>query len=102
MMSCKFFFQTVWENKLLTFPHSVLSSSALDALKEFYAERDARAEQFAKLQQKAEEQHAAAGQQKLSMEAFTEDWNESQFWVREVFYFLFFPKHFLLLFLPSS
>ncbi|KAK4161674.1 putative N6-adenine methyltransferase-domain-containing protein [Cladorrhinum sp. PSN259] len=56
----------------------VLSSSALDALKEFYAERDARAEQFAKLQQKAEEQHAET--QKLSMEAFTEDWNESQFW----------------------
>ncbi|CAP49276.1 uncharacterized protein PODANS_5_6020 [Podospora anserina S mat+] len=57
----------------------VLSSSALDALKEFYAERDARQEQFAKLQAKAEEQHDLQ-QQKLSMEAFGEDWNESQFW----------------------
>ncbi|KAK4187831.1 NADH-ubiquinone oxidoreductase 40 kDa subunit [Podospora australis] len=58
----------------------VLSSSALDALKEFYSERDARAEQFAKLQAKAEEQHASAQQQPLSMDVFTEDWNESQFW----------------------
>ncbi|KAK3984951.1 putative N6-adenine methyltransferase-domain-containing protein [Cladorrhinum sp. PSN332] len=62
----------------------VLSSSALDALKEFYAERDARAEQFAKLQQKADEElKAAARAQKLSIEAFTEDWNESQFWYSE-------------------
>ncbi|KAL2024763.1 hypothetical protein VTK56DRAFT_5584 [Thermocarpiscus australiensis] len=56
-----------------------LSSSTLNALKEFYAERDARAEQFAKLKAQAEEQHAAASQP-LSMDAFTEDWNESQFW----------------------
>ncbi|KAM7196302.1 putative N6-adenine methyltransferase domain containing protein [Rhypophila sp. PSN 637] len=69
----------------------VLSSSALDALKEFYAERDGRAEQFAKLQAEAEKKHAdadgaasAAGggepSWSISMEAFTEDWNESQFW----------------------
>ncbi|KAK4228187.1 putative N6-adenine methyltransferase-domain-containing protein [Podospora fimiseda] len=63
-----------------------LSSSALDALKQFYAERDARAEHFAKLHQKAEELHEAATSQDdsepklLSMDAFTEDWNESQFW----------------------
>jgi pyrroloquinoline quinone (PQQ) biosynthesis protein C len=61
-----------------------LSSSTLDALKQFYAERDARAEQFAKLKAQAEEQHAAAATNagQLSIEAFTEDWNESQFWVR--------------------
>ncbi|KAK3348100.1 putative N6-adenine methyltransferase-domain-containing protein [Neurospora tetraspora] len=55
-----------------------LSSSTLDALKSFYADRDARAEQFAKLQAEAEERHAL--NVKLSMDAFTEDWNESQFW----------------------
>jgi hypothetical protein len=61
----------------------LLSASTLDALKQFYAERDARAEQFAKLQAQAEEQHAASQAQAkpLSIEAFTEDWNESQFWV---------------------
>lgn len=59
----------------------MLSASTLDALKQFYSERDARAEQFARLKQQAEEQHAAGQQQQLSMEAFTEDWNESQFWV---------------------
>ncbi|KAG7284166.1 hypothetical protein NEMBOFW57_010527 [Staphylotrichum longicolle] len=57
-----------------------LSSSTLDALKQFYAERDERAEQFAKLQAQAEEQHAGQAAKPLSMEAFGEDWNESQFW----------------------
>lgn len=61
-----------------------LSSSALDALNQFYAERDARAEQFTKLKTQAEELHAAVTMQPLSMEAFTEDWNESQFWVRRL------------------
>jgi cyclophilin family peptidyl-prolyl cis-trans isomerase len=56
----------------------VLSSSALDALKEFYAERHAHNEELAKLQAKAEALHAAG---QLSMDSFTEDWNESQFWV---------------------
>ncbi|KAK0714341.1 putative N6-adenine methyltransferase-domain-containing protein [Apiosordaria backusii] len=57
-----------------------LSSSALDALKAFYAERDARQEQLAKLRAKTEEQHDLQQQQKLSIEAFREDWNKSQFW----------------------
>lgn len=57
----------------------VLSSHALDALKEFYADRDVHAKKFEKLKEEAEE-NAAAGQP-LSMEAFSEDWNESQFWV---------------------
>lgn len=60
-------------------------------MKEFYAERDARAERFAQLQAEAERKHAdsdAAEKAKaepswpISMETFTEDWNESQFWVR--------------------
>ncbi|KAL2179464.1 putative N6-adenine methyltransferase-domain-containing protein [Thermothelomyces heterothallicus CBS 202.75] len=57
-----------------------LSSTTLNALKEFYAERDARAEQFAKLQARADALHAAAEEKVLSMDAFAEDWNESQFW----------------------
>ncbi|KAK4452068.1 putative N6-adenine methyltransferase-domain-containing protein [Podospora aff. communis PSN243] len=58
-----------------------LSSSALDALKEFYAERDAHAEKFAKLQADAEER--LHGQAPLSMDLFAEDWNKSQFWYSE-------------------
>ncbi|KAL2134615.1 hypothetical protein VTI74DRAFT_11357 [Chaetomium olivicolor] len=60
-----------------------LSASTLDALKAFYAERDAREQQFAKLQAQAEEQHASAAAREakqLSMDVFGEDWNESQFW----------------------
>ncbi|KAI1483764.1 N(6)-adenine-specific DNA methyltransferase [Daldinia eschscholtzii] len=55
-----------------------LSSHALAALQEFYGERDAHADKFEKLKAAAEDQHAGA--QPLSMDAFTEDWNESQFW----------------------
>ncbi|KAK0610449.1 putative N6-adenine methyltransferase-domain-containing protein [Bombardia bombarda] len=70
----------------------VLSSGALDALNSFYAERDERAAAFAKLQAEATalaEAEAAAELKRLdglakpsllSMKAFTEDWNESQFW----------------------
>lgn len=81
--SCKsksFFLSPEFENDADHFPSS-LSSSTLDALKQFYAERDERAEQFAKLQAQAEEQHAGQAAKPLSMEAFGEDWNESQFWV---------------------
>ncbi|KAI1399738.1 putative N6-adenine methyltransferase-domain-containing protein [Hypoxylon fuscum] len=55
-----------------------LSSHALAALQDFYGERDAHAQKFEKLKAAAEEQHESG--QPLSMEAFTEDWNESQFW----------------------
>ncbi|KAH8661411.1 putative N6-adenine methyltransferase-domain-containing protein [Tricladium varicosporioides] len=60
-----------------------LSSNALNALKDFYAERDARQRQFEDLKAVAEKQHdtTRSGEYKpLSMEAFAEDWNESQFW----------------------
>ncbi|OAL45998.1 hypothetical protein IQ07DRAFT_590785 [Pyrenochaeta sp. DS3sAY3a] len=53
-----------------------LSSGALDALKEFYGERDARNKQFEDLKSQAENDFEG----KLSMDAFTEDWNASQFW----------------------
>ncbi|KAF2025527.1 hypothetical protein EK21DRAFT_76122 [Setomelanomma holmii] len=56
-----------------------LSGSALDALKEFYGERDARLKQFEELKGKAEDDFEG----KLSMEAFTEDWNASQFWYND-------------------
>lgn len=51
-----------------------MSSSALDALSEFYAERDERQKRF-------EEIKAVVEERTLSIEDFAEDWNESQFWV---------------------
>jgi len=65
------------KNTLLTFL-STLSGSALGALKEFYADRDARLKQFEDLKAVAEDE---AEGRVLSMDAFAEDWNESQFWV---------------------
>ncbi|KAF1920579.1 putative N6-adenine methyltransferase-domain-containing protein [Ampelomyces quisqualis] len=56
-----------------------LSGSALDALKEFYGERDARQKQFENLKSQAEDDFEG----KLTMEAFTEDWNASQFWYND-------------------
>lgn len=72
----------------------------MDALKDFYSEREARARQFEQLQAAAEgkdattpagsgsdasavQQHGGAPALKypLSMDLFGEDWNESQFWV---------------------
>lgn len=50
----------------------------MDALKEFYSERDTRLKRFEDLKSQAENEFDG----KLSMEAFTEDWNASQFWVR--------------------
>ncbi len=48
----------------------------MGALKEFYGEQDARQKQFEDLRDQAEDEFAG----KLSMNAFTEDWNASQFW----------------------
>jgi hypothetical protein len=47
---------------------------------DFNAEKDEHAKKFERLQGAAEEGGP------LSMEAFAEDWNESQFWVREVLF----------------
>ena len=58
---------------------SQLSAGALDALKEFYGEQDTRQKQFEELKSQAENDFD--GKKLLSMEAFTEDWNASQFWV---------------------
>jgi hypothetical protein len=56
----------------------VLSDTALEALKEFYADRDARKKLFEDLKSASEE---VIDQLPLTMDAFAEDWNESQFWV---------------------
>ncbi|KAI1826590.1 putative N6-adenine methyltransferase-domain-containing protein [Xylaria intraflava] len=68
-----------------------LSADALAALQEFYTERDAHAGKFEMLKARAEKGEAAVDVEKpgdrgavvgpeLSIHAFTEDWNESQFW----------------------
>ncbi|CZS92698.1 hypothetical protein WAI453_006605 [Rhynchosporium graminicola] len=58
----------------------VLSSSALSALKEFYSEREAREKQFEDLKAVAEQSAVSTSNKPLSMDVFTENWNESQFW----------------------
>jgi hypothetical protein len=55
-----------------------LSAGALDALKQFYSERDSRHKAFEDLKAQAESDFDT--KQPLSMSAFTEDWNASQFW----------------------
>ncbi|CAM1503744.1 Fc.00g013350.m01.CDS01 [Cosmosporella sp. VM-42] len=57
-----------------------LSDHALAALAEFQAEKDARIEKFEKLKAYAQ----AKDDKPLSMAAFVEDWNESQFWVDQL------------------
>ncbi|KAG8424247.1 S-adenosylmethionine-dependent lysine methyltransferase [Metarhizium acridum] len=52
-----------------------LSAHALAALAEFNAERDAHQSKYQELKAQSEDYA------QLSMTAFTEDWNESQFWV---------------------
>lgn len=57
---------------------STLSAGALDALKEFYHERDVHVEKFEKLKTQADAVEI------LSMrDMFKEDWQESQFWVSD-------------------
>lgn len=84
------FLLTTEPHKLIIVPRT-LSSNALEALQEFYSERDARAKQFEQLKVEAEEKGDAtpdpfalesALKYPLSMETFGEDWNKSQFWVR--------------------
>lgn len=55
-----------------------LSADALDALQQFYSERDSRQKAFEDLKAQAESEFD--NKQPLSMRAFTEDWNASQFW----------------------
>ncbi|KAL8405141.1 hypothetical protein RB594_009871 [Gaeumannomyces avenae] len=61
-----------------------LSSHALDALKSFYADRDALEAKFEDLLDEAERQEGSSGgrgsKRPLSIADFGEDWQESQFW----------------------
>ena len=57
---------------------SQLSAGALDALKQFYNERDSRQKDFEDLKAQAESEFD--DKKPLSMSAFAEDWNASQFW----------------------
>ena len=63
-----------------------LPADTLAALQEFHTERDAHTKRFETMMADAEATTAGntAGvvTAPLSMEAFAEDWNESQFWVR--------------------
>ncbi|KAI9670098.1 MAG: hypothetical protein M1829_004826 [Trizodia sp. TS-e1964] len=58
----------------------ILSSGALEALKDFYTERDERQEKFESFKSHIESE---AVPDKISMDVFTEDWNASQFWYSE-------------------
>lgn len=59
-----------------------LSSHALEALAQFNSERDARVKEFETLKAQVEER---ASKGAVTIESFTEDWNESQFWVKAPF-----------------
>ncbi|KAI9822898.1 MAG: hypothetical protein M1832_002923 [Thelocarpon impressellum] len=54
-----------------------LSAAAAEALKEFYQEEDSRQKQFEDLKAQVDDE---VKQQDLTIEAFAEDWNASQFW----------------------
>jgi 16S rRNA G966 N2-methylase RsmD len=60
---------------------SQLSAGALAALKDFYSDKDTRQKAFEDLKAQAEDEFD--GGKPLSMEAFTEDWNSSQFWYND-------------------
>ncbi|KAF2237456.1 hypothetical protein EV356DRAFT_539433 [Viridothelium virens] len=68
------------ETNPLTPSFSQLPADTLAALREFNEERDLRAKQFAALQDQAESDFS---EKPFSMEAFSEDWNASQFWYRD-------------------
>ncbi|EPE26945.1 putative N-6 adenine-specific DNA methyltransferase 2 [Glarea lozoyensis ATCC 20868] len=60
-----------------------LSGNALSALQEFYSDRDALAQKFEDLKKVAEDDFDGDGQKEvktLSMDAFGESWQDSQFW----------------------
>ncbi|KAI1340671.1 putative N6-adenine methyltransferase-domain-containing protein [Xylariaceae sp. FL0016] len=64
-----------------------LSEHALSALQAFYSERDAHVQKLEKLREVVEKDPEAIaegseneGDKVLSIDAFTENWNESQFW----------------------
>jgi hypothetical protein len=81
---------------LLISYNRTLSAGALAALQEFYSERDAHIEKLenlkAQVEAKDDQDGVATGRNPaasgLSIHTFTEDWNESQFWVCSLFHTL--------------
>lgn len=64
----------------MTFCCRTLPPSTLDALAQFYAERDENIKKFEDLRVKAEDD-ADTRDERLDMDKmFAEDWNASQFW----------------------
>ena len=60
-----------------------LSAETSKALQDFYLERDDRQQQFEDLKARAE---TGEKPPEISINAFTEDWNASQFWVEMSLY----------------
>ncbi|KAH0005642.1 N-6 adenine-specific DNA methyltransferas-like protein 2, partial [Aureobasidium melanogenum] len=58
-----------------------LDPSTLALLQEFYTERDERQKQFEDLKAKAEDEFDSS--KPLSMDLFTESWQDSQFWYKD-------------------
>ncbi|KAI4790190.1 N-6 adenine-specific DNA methyltransferase-like protein 2 [Aureobasidium sp. EXF-8845] len=58
-----------------------LDPSTLALLQEFYTERDEREKQFEDLKTKAEDEFDSS--KPLSMDLFTESWQDSQFWYKD-------------------
>jgi hypothetical protein len=67
---------------ILTLKNSQLDPSTLALLQEFYTERDEREKQFEDLKSKAEDDFDDASKP-LSMDLFTESWQDSQFWYKD-------------------
>ena len=59
--------------------YRTLSAQALEALQDFYKDRDRHEKEFEDIKVKAGE---GAEDVSISMETFAEDWQISQFWVR--------------------
>jgi hypothetical protein len=64
----------------LTNAHSQLSTSSLAALQEFYAERNAQTQALEQANKPSTSSPDEPTTGPLSMSAFAEDWNSSQFW----------------------
>ncbi|KAI5246044.1 N-6 adenine-specific DNA methyltransferase-like protein 2 [Aureobasidium subglaciale] len=58
-----------------------LDASTMALLQEFYTERDEREKQFEDLKAKAEDEFDSS--KPLSMDLFTESWQDSQFWYKD-------------------
>jgi hypothetical protein len=72
----------LFPSAILTLKNSQLDPSTLALLQEFYTERDEREKQFEDLKSKAEDDFDDVSKP-LSMDLFTESWQDSQFWYKD-------------------